>query len=184
MTLAAPATGVTGSRGHRVVSACVKRMTPAEPAQRQPEATQTAMSSHRFLGIVRTGRLKPTRPGEQRGDDDPVALEKQNPRRNQRSVLKLTLACLAPLRRFNLTTSRGLAPDGQVCGDSHPAERQRGHPGIHAAAGRRCRALLPVCCVGKTRAPGASSGFAEPPSPDAAARRYPAGYAHVRSAVQ
>ena len=177
----------TASR-HRIVPTCMQRMTPSEPAQRQPEPTQTAMSPHRLLSIVRAGGLEPARAGEQRGDQNPVASKEKDPHRDQQAVYSPAVAKAPPRtetrrtgwraaepRRSSLTTSCALGPDGEASGDSRPAERQRGHPGIHAAAGRRGRNRPPACCVGRTRAPCASSDYVEPPSPDAAARRFPAG---------
>ena len=162
-------------------------MTPSEPPQCQPAPPHTAMSPHRLLGIVRTGGLEPARSGEHRGNQNPVASKEKDPHRNQHPVQRsvVTDPRRAETRRTGwrgsepgrpgLTTSCAPGPDGEASDDSRPAERQRGHPGIHAAAERRGRGRPPACCVGRTRARGASSDCVEPPSPNAAALRYPAG---------
>ena len=100
---------------------------------RQPEPTQTAMSSHRLLGIMRAGGLEPARSGEQRGNQNPVASKEKDPHRDQQPVRQSGVKvprrsetrrrqCGARLRRSSLTTSCALGPDGEASGDSRPAE--------------------------------------------------------------
>lgn len=121
---------------HRIVTAGAKRVTAREALQRQPRATRHAVQTDRLGRVVRTGRDEAAGSGEQRGDEQLVASQKDerdpDGRRERRLRVLVPVGSRAPSARL------------RIAGTAWDAERfVRGCDGIHVQERSGwCRAVL------------------------------------------
>ena len=76
----------TAHRRHRIHPAGMERMTTAQAGESEPRPAEASVTPDCFLGVVRAGRLEATRPGEQKAQRHPIAVQQRRRQRDQPSI--------------------------------------------------------------------------------------------------